>query len=59
MQKFETITLPDDPTILAPDRAEVRMLSVLAGGSFTYFRCPPDRRRGPSSTGLSRRSGTS
>jgi mannose-6-phosphate isomerase-like protein (cupin superfamily) len=34
---FATRTLPADPTVLAPDGAEVRVLLALPGGSMAHF----------------------
>jgi mannose-6-phosphate isomerase-like protein (cupin superfamily) len=41
MASFETMTLPAEPTVLAPDGSEVRVLLQLAGGSMAHFRLRP------------------
>lgn len=38
---FETMTLPETPTAIAPDGSEVRALLVLKGGSMAHFSLPP------------------
>jgi mannose-6-phosphate isomerase-like protein (cupin superfamily) len=38
---FETMTLPRDPDVLAPDGSQVRVLLRLAGGSMAQFRLEP------------------
>jgi mannose-6-phosphate isomerase-like protein (cupin superfamily) len=38
---FETLTLPADPDVLAPDGSEVRILLRLSGGSMAHFRLAP------------------
>ena len=37
MTRFATITLPRDPTLVAPDGSDVRVLLGLAAGSFAHF----------------------
>jgi len=37
---FQTTKLPDQPTVLAPDGAEVRVLAALDAGSCAHFRLP-------------------
>ena len=34
---FRTITLPTDPTVVAPDGSDVRVLLALAGGGMAHF----------------------
>ena len=41
MVSFETMALPAEPTVLAPDGSEVRVLLQLAGGSLAHFRLQP------------------
>jgi mannose-6-phosphate isomerase-like protein (cupin superfamily) len=41
MASFETMTLPKEPTVLAPDGSEVRVLLQLPGGSMAHFRLRP------------------
>ena len=41
MASFETMTLPVEPTVLAPDGSEVRVLLHLDGGSMAHFRLDP------------------
>ena len=38
MANFETMTLPGEPDVLAPDGSQVRVLLRLAGGSMAHFR---------------------
>jgi mannose-6-phosphate isomerase-like protein (cupin superfamily) len=38
---FETMTLPRDADLLAPDGSQVRVLLRLAGGSMAHFRLEP------------------
>jgi mannose-6-phosphate isomerase-like protein (cupin superfamily) len=40
-QPFETMTLPAEPDVLAPDGSQVRVLLRLAGGSMAHFRLEP------------------
>jgi mannose-6-phosphate isomerase-like protein (cupin superfamily) len=40
MSPFETTTLPRDPTVIAPDGSNVRVLLALAGGSLAHFELP-------------------
>jgi len=35
------MTVPADPTVLAPDGSEVRVLLARPGGSMAHFRLPP------------------
>ena len=41
MANFETMTLPPQPDVLAPDGSQVRILLRLAGGSMAHFRLDP------------------
>ena len=41
MANFETMTLPPQPEVLAPDGSQVRILLRLAGGSMAHFRLEP------------------
>lgn len=41
MTDFATLTVPADPTVLAPDGSEVRVLLALGGGSMAHFRLRP------------------
>lgn len=41
MVSFETITLPHEPDVLAPDGSQVRILLRLQGGSMAHFRLDP------------------
>lgn len=41
MSEFATGRLPAEPTVLAPDGAEVRVLPGLRGGSMAHFRLAP------------------
>lgn len=41
MSPFAMMTLPDLPTVLAPDGSEVRVLLAAAGGSMAHFRLQP------------------
>lgn len=41
MPGFATQSLPVDPTVLAPDGSEVRVLLGLAGGGMAHFRLAP------------------
>ena len=43
MSPFETRLLPDDPTTLAPDGSEARVLLRLAGGSMAHFQLAAGR----------------
>lgn len=38
MTRFQTISLPDEPTATAPDGSDVRVLLRLGGGSMAHFR---------------------
>ena len=38
MPSFQTMTLPVEPDVLAPDGSQVRVLLQLAGGSMAHFR---------------------
>lgn len=40
MTPFATLTLPAEPTVLAPDGSEVRVLLGLAGGGMAHFTLP-------------------
>jgi mannose-6-phosphate isomerase-like protein (cupin superfamily) len=40
---FETMQLPDDPTIVAPDGSDVRVLLQRPGGSMAHFELAPGR----------------
>lgn len=40
MSDFDTRTLPRDPTVIAPDGSNVRVLLALAGGSLAHFELP-------------------
>src|SRR3954451_2725326 len=37
MTRFATMTFPDEPTVVAPDGSDVRVLLGLAGGGFAHF----------------------
>jgi mannose-6-phosphate isomerase-like protein (cupin superfamily) len=37
MRKFETLRLPTDPTVIAPDGSNVRVLLGLRGGGLAHF----------------------
>jgi len=37
MTRFATMTLPDEPTVVAPDGSDVRVLLGLAGGGLAHF----------------------
>ncbi len=41
MSEFTTGRLPVEPTVLAPDGSEVRVLPGLAGGGMAHFRLAP------------------
>ena len=41
MANFETMTLPPQPDVLAPDGSQVRVLLRLAGGSMAHFQLDP------------------
>ncbi len=41
MTDFATLPLPADPTVLAPDGSEVRVLLARPGGSMAHFRLRP------------------
>jgi mannose-6-phosphate isomerase-like protein (cupin superfamily) len=41
MANFETMTLPAEPDVLAPDGSQVRILLRLDGGSMAHFRLEP------------------
>jgi mannose-6-phosphate isomerase-like protein (cupin superfamily) len=41
MADLDSITLPADPTTLAPDGSDVRVLLGLAGGSMAHFSLAP------------------
>jgi mannose-6-phosphate isomerase-like protein (cupin superfamily) len=41
MANFETMTLPAEPDVLAPDGSQVRVLLHLDGGSMAHFRLEP------------------
>jgi mannose-6-phosphate isomerase-like protein (cupin superfamily) len=41
MPPFNTLQLPEEPTILAPDGSEVRVLLALQGGGMAHFRLAP------------------
>src|SRR5262249_6638034 len=43
MPDFETMGLPADVTVYAPDGGEVRVLLALAGGSFAHFGLRPGK----------------
>ena len=40
MRTFETMQLPTDPTVTAPDGSNVRVLLALTGGSLAHFELP-------------------
>jgi mannose-6-phosphate isomerase-like protein (cupin superfamily) len=42
-QRFETMRLPGDRDVIAPDGSDVRILLRLAGGSMAHFELPPGR----------------
>ena len=37
MTRFATMTLPEHPTVVAPDGSDVRVLLGLAGGGLAHF----------------------
>lgn len=41
MTPFATLTLPEQPTVTAPDGSDVRVLLSLAGGSMAHFALQP------------------
>jgi mannose-6-phosphate isomerase-like protein (cupin superfamily) len=41
MVNFETMTLPAEPDVLAPDGSQVRILLQLEGGSMAHFQLEP------------------
>ncbi len=41
MSLGDTLVLPEQPHVLAPDGSEVRILLARAGGSMAHFRLPP------------------
>ena len=41
MQPFETMVLPAQPDVTAPDGSRVRVLLSLRGGSMAHFELPP------------------
>jgi mannose-6-phosphate isomerase-like protein (cupin superfamily) len=41
MPEFETMTLPQEADVLAPDGSQVRILLRLAGGSMAHFHLEP------------------
>jgi mannose-6-phosphate isomerase-like protein (cupin superfamily) len=41
MANFETMTLPSQPDVLAPDGSQVRILLRLDGGSMAHFQLDP------------------
>ncbi len=43
MADFETMMLPGDVTVVAPDGGDVRVLLALAGGSFAHFALEPGK----------------
>lgn len=43
MPDFDTRLLPADPTVIAPDGSNVRVLLALAGGSMAHFELPAGR----------------
>ena len=40
---FATITLPQEPTVTAPDGSDVRVLASVRGGSMAHFQLAPGR----------------
>jgi len=40
-QPFRTLPLPTQPTVVAPDGSDVRVLLALAGGSMAHFELAP------------------
>ncbi|WP_395688110.1 cupin domain-containing protein [Caenimonas koreensis] len=38
MTDFTTLTLPVQPTVIAPDGSQIRVLPALAGGGMAHFR---------------------
>jgi len=38
---FRTLSLPAEPTVIAPDGSDVRVLLALAGGSMAHFQLAP------------------
>src|SRR3954454_8824366 len=40
MTRFATMTLPEHPTVVAPDGSDVRVLLGLAGGGLAHFELP-------------------
>jgi mannose-6-phosphate isomerase-like protein (cupin superfamily) len=43
VQPFATLPLPPEPTVVAPDGSDVRVLLALAGGSMAHFELAPGR----------------
>lgn len=43
MTMFHTLTLPREPTVVAPDGSDVRVLLALKGGSMAHFQLQPGR----------------
>lgn len=41
MRAFDQMRLPDEPTVLAPDGSQVRVLLALEQGSMAHFHLPP------------------
>lgn len=41
MSAFATVKLPAEPTVLAPDGSEVRVLAGVVHGSMAHFHLPP------------------
>lgn len=44
---FETMQLPEDPTVVAPDGSDVRVLLQRPGGSMAHFQLPAGRASTP------------
>ena len=47
MSDFQTMSLPRDPDLLAPDGSQVRVLLRFAGGSMGHFRLDPGQTSKP------------
>ena len=43
MNAFATLLLPTDPTVIAPDGSDVRVLLATDGGSMAHFQLAPGR----------------
>ena len=43
MPAFETMRLPSEPTVVAPDGSDVRVLLGLSGGGMAHFELAPNK----------------